>query len=249
MRKKILIPLPQTDFDPTESGVPWKILTANVVDIVFATVHGKKATCDNIMLTGKGLGLFAPILAADPYGKTAYAEMAASQEFKNPIKWSDISHDYFDGLLLPGGHAKGMREYLESRLLQHAVCDFFRASKPIGAICHGVLLAARSYYPTGKSVLFGRKTTALLASQELIAWALTCLWMNDYYRTYKATLEAEVKSNLAASTDFIKGPMPLFRDTPTQLDYGFTVCDNHYLSARWPGDAHRFATEFLALLG
>jgi len=28
-----------------------------------------------------------------------------------------------------------------------------------------------------------------------------------------------------------------------------TVRDGHYLSARWPGDAHRFASEFAAMIG
>jgi hypothetical protein len=30
---------------------------------------------------------------------------------------------------------------------------------------------------------------------------------------------------------------------------GFTVRDGEYLSARWPGDAHRFAAEFAAMIG
>ncbi len=249
MSKKVLIPLPQTGFDPTETGVPWKILTEAGVEVVFATVNGKKATCDNIMLTGKGLGLLAPFLKADKYGQQAYHDMAASTAFKNPLKWSHLKHEDFDGLILPGGHAKGMREYLESEILQQLVVDFFSVEKPVGAICHGVLLVARSHYPNGKSVLHGRKTTALLASQGLIAWALTCLWMKDYYRTYSQRLAAEVKANLAATTDFIKGQMPLRRDNPLRLKKGFTVRDKNYLSARWPGDAHRFATEFLKLLG
>ena len=29
---------------------------------------------------------------------------------------------------------------------------------------------------------------------------------------------------------------------------GFTVRDGNWLSARWPGDAHRFASEFVAML-
>jgi hypothetical protein len=28
-----------------------------------------------------------------------------------------------------------------------------------------------------------------------------------------------------------------------------TVRDGEYLSARWPGDAHRFAAEFAAMIG
>jgi hypothetical protein len=38
------------------------------------------------------------------------------------------------------------------------------------------------------------------------------------------------------------------RDSPEHLEAGFTVRDGAYLSARWPGDAHRFAAEFNGLL-
>jgi hypothetical protein len=38
------------------------------------------------------------------------------------------------------------------------------------------------------------------------------------------------------------------RDTPTNLAPGFALRDGNYVSARWPGDAHRFAHDFGALL-
>lgn len=41
------------------------------------------------------------------------------------------------GLLLPGGHAPGMKQYLGSRLLQRKVAEFWRLERPVGAICHG----------------------------------------------------------------------------------------------------------------
>ncbi len=248
MIKKVLIPLPANDFDPTEAGVPWRILKENGVEVIFATPQGDVARCDSKMLNGNGLGYLAPILSADENGRTAYTQMSQSREFIDPIAWSEIQAHHFDGVLLPGGHAKGMREYLESPILQKVVSDFFLVQKPVGAICHGVVLAARSKSSHEKSVLFGRKTTSLLASQELTAWALTCLWLGDYYRTYAITVEAEVTENLASKADFVKGPIPLLRDSPRHLERGFCVVDQNYLSARWPGDAHAFGNKFLALL-
>jgi putative intracellular protease/amidase len=59
-----------------------------------------------------------------------------------------------------------MRVYLGSGVLQSAVADFFAQAKPVGAICHGVLLAARSSLHPGKSVLFGKKTTALCRARS-----------------------------------------------------------------------------------
>jgi hypothetical protein len=57
------------------------------------------------------------------------------------------------------------------------------------------------------------------------------------------------RSVLARPEDLIRGPLPLRRDSAARLGGGFTVRDGNYLSARWPGDAHRFASEFAAMIG
>jgi protease I len=57
-----------------------------------------------------------------------------------------------------------------------------------------------------------------------------------------------VTAALASPADFVSGPWALRRDAPTRLDAGFTVLDGRDLSARWPGDAHRFAHDDLNLL-
>ena len=174
--------------------------------------------------------------------------MQASKAFQHPIPYREINAGNFDALLLPGGHAPGMKTYLESEILQTRVADFFAGGKPVAAICHGVLLAARSRAASGESVLFGRRTTALTKRMEMNAWLLSCAWLGNYYRTYPKPVETEVGEALAKPQDFIQGPSSIRRDSPANLEAGFTVLDGNYLSARWPGDAHRFATEFAALL-
>jgi len=246
--KTVLMPLPSTDFDPTESAVPWSILSAHGHHVIFATPDGKPGQADPRMVNGNGLGLLAPVLRADANGRAAYARMITSKEFLRPIPYAEIVAANFHGLVLTGGHAQGMKPYLESSILQKAVADFFISKKPVGAICHGVVLAARSKLPSGVSVLHGKKTTALTQQMEMSAWALTCLWLKSYYRTYPQTVQAEVRAALAKPGDFVVGPMNTTRDSPDNLDIGFTVQDGKYLSARWPGDAHRFATEFAAML-
>lgn len=62
------------------------------------------------------------------------------------------------------------------------------------------------------------------------------------------SVEDEVKSLLKSPAQFERGPAPLGRDAPDRLERGFVVRDGNYVSARWPGDAHRFATEFMTLL-
>ena len=44
------------------------------------------------------------------------------------------------------------------------------------------------------------------------------------------------------------GTPALLRDSDRMRRVGFTVRDGHYLSARWPGDAHRFAHELAGML-
>ena len=244
----VLMPLPARDFDPTESGVPWQLLRDRDHRVIFATPDGRAALADPRMLDGKGLGLLKPFLAADNHGRTAYREMSASASFNAPLRYSDIRTNDFDALLLPGGHAPGMREYLESRNLQAVVATMFDANKIVGAVCHGVVLVARSKSASGRSVLHGRKTTALLQRQELLAWNLTRGWLGDYYRTYPQTVQAEVTEALASPEDFIAGPLPVRRDSPKNLRSGFALRDGNYLSARWPGDAHRFAELFATAL-
>jgi protease I len=99
----------------------------------------------------------------------------------------------------------------------------------------------RSFGDVGSRICFARKRTG---------WTIyTHRYLGDYYRTYPTTVEDEVRSALARPEDFIRGPLPLRRDSVARLGVGFTVRDGGYLSARWPGDAHRFAAELAAMIG
>jgi putative intracellular protease/amidase len=128
---------------------------------------------------------------------------------------------------------------------------FFTADKPVAAVCHGVLLLARTVNPdTGFSILRGRKVTALVANtMELPAWAMTAPWLGRYYRTYPQTVEAQVTCALSSPADFLRGRFLAVRDSADQPQRGFVVRDGQLLTARWPGDCHRFAAEWVRLIG
>jgi protease I len=244
---EILVPIPSRDFDPTEAAVPWRALRRHGHRVLFATPDGKPGEADARTLSGNGLGPFARMLRADDAGRAAYAGLSGSAEFQRPLRYEELRADEFDGLLLPGGHAPGMKAYLESPLLQALAAAFFAQGKPVGAICHGVVLAARSRAASGRSVLHGRKTTALTRQLEMAAWHMTMLFVGRHYRTYPVTVEAEVRGALAAPTDFLAGPRPGARDSEEQPN-GFAVVDGNYVSARYPGDVHRFASELLSAI-
>src|SRR4051794_22659602 len=78
---RVLVPLPDRDFDPTEAAVPWHTLTAAGHQVVFATEHGAVAACDPLLIRGVIFGE----LGAKPDPKGFYAAMVASKELRKPI--------------------------------------------------------------------------------------------------------------------------------------------------------------------
>ena len=281
---RVLVLLPARDFDPSEAAVSWRALANAGHTVSFATPGGRPAIADDMMLTGKGLDPWGAIpllrnlpvvgllMRANRDAREAYAEMIVDPNYVAPWRWDAIEPSGFDALLLPGGHrARGMREYLESEILQRHVASFFDEEKPVAAICHGVLLAARSISKhTGRSVLWGYQTTALTWAFENSAWSvarLTRFWDPNYYRTYPEqngqprgfmSVQQEVTRALARPDDFRDVPKTdpnyrrktsgLARDSRDDETPAFVIRDRNYVSARWPGDAHTFAKTFAGML-
>jgi len=281
---RVLMPLPRTDFDPSEAAVSWRILRDAGHEVVFATPDARAAQADPVMVSGVGLDfwsrmpglravkLIGLLLRADRNARTSHSALVDNAAFRAPLSWSGIDARGFDALLLAGGHAQGMREYLESEQLQRVVAEFFDADKPVAAICHGVVLAARSISSRSrKSVLHGRRTTALTWKLEHSAWLLNRYagrwWDRNYYRTYLEqpgepagyrSVQAEVTRALASPGDFLDVPASapdhwrktsgMHRDNDVDARPAFVVRDRNYLSARWPGDVHTFARMFVAML-
>lgn len=188
-------------------------------------------------------------LGADPEPKHFYHQLLAAPAFRSPSSWLDLDVAAFDGLLLAGGHAPGMRQYLGDAALRQHVVQFWALDRPVAAICHGVLVLARSIDPaTGRSVLDGRRTTCLTKWQEGLAYGLTRWKLGRYYRTYDAYVQDEVAAAVGPTGRFERGPFDTKRGTATDDGPAFVVEDGRYVSARWPGDAYLFTRRFLAQL-
>jgi putative intracellular protease/amidase len=282
--KAVLMPIPARDFDPTEVAVTWRLITQAGHHVVFATPSGRPGEADDIMVTGQGLDpwgmvplvrrvtVVGRVLRADRRARAAYEALVDDPAFRAPLHWAEARRSDYDALVLPGGHrARGMRDYLESQEVQRMAVDSFAAGKPVGAVCHGVLVAARAVDPaTDNSVLFGRRTTALTWALESKAWDIarwSRFWDPDYYRTYSEepgqragfmSVQQEVTRALAQPEDFVDVPKgtPDYRrktsgrarDTPSDSRPAWVVRDGSYVSARWPGDAHSFARTFCEVL-
>ena len=225
----VLVPLPDRDFDTTEVSIPWKYLFASGVRVVFATEEGRAAETDPRLLTGVIFGR----LGAGPGAIAAYRQLKEDGSFRHPITYEEIEPDRFDAVLLPGGHAKGMRQYLESTTLREKILAFYRKERIIAAICHGVLVPARTIDPTtGLSILFNHRATAFLKVLEQTSFYLTAWKLGDYYRTYPEYVEDEVTQALGGPEHFIHG---------RSIREPLVVEDGVFMTARWPGDARFFA--------
>jgi len=243
---RVLIMLPDTDFDVTEVAVPWYMLRRRGHEVVFATEHGDMPNADPLLLTGVLCGQ----LGADPLPKLMYFDMERDPAFRKPVTWESVVPDAYDGLLLPGGHAPGMRQYLGSGLVQEKVQDFWQLDRPVGAICHGVLVLARTPAPGSarRSVLHGATVTGLPNFMEMSAYGLTCACRGRYYRTYPETVEDEVRASVGRRGQFLRGPVTFTRGSPWDSAHAYVVEHGKLITARWPGDAYLFARRFLAKL-
>ncbi len=177
----ILMPLPHQDFDPTEVGTTWRILSEAGHHVHFATPDGLVAIADPLMISGEGLDAwgFVPglkkikllglLLRAQGPARQAYAQMQVDSHFIQPMTYEQaMARDLaapFDALVLPGGHAKGMRPYLESTVLQNLVSRFFAPQPPRGtASSRGSCL---SWGATGSPVAPSRyRTLGVVGPQD-----------------------------------------------------------------------------------
>ena len=156
----VLIPIPDRDFDPTEVAVSWQrpyrqrpsgdLCYPKWHDPVWPTTSWSPAAAWT-----SGLHYRCSALSRSSGWRSARQQAKAARAYRGdvgisgvsaiPSAWAQATLDDVDALLLPGGHrARGMRSYIDSGILQALVVDAFARGMVVAAICHGVLLAARS---------------------------------------------------------------------------------------------------------
>ncbi|KAH6608348.1 ThiJ/PfpI family protein [Trichoderma cornu-damae] len=230
----------------SETCGPYTAFKAAGFDVKFATEVGKSARCDMKMLEG----LTQRLLGASSSIVKKYHVMADSDEWKNPLSWSDeqFTLDAFDLVFLPGGHDKAVSQVIDSERVHKLLADFFpKTKKPskkaVGAVCHGVMVLSESKHPDGTSVIRDCATTALPARFEQLAFWGTRLFLGDYYKTYGAgseNVEDSVRKVLASPEQFKSSIVP----SP------FVVEDENfnYVTARFPGDVELLSQKLVKLV-
>src|SRR5437763_9565196 len=109
MAKRVIIPLPDRDFDTTEVSIPWKHCVEAGLDVTFSTETGKMGQTDPRLLTGVIFGQLGPKPNAFP----AYQEPEKIKPFRHPIPYERKDTQENDLLFLLGGLAKGWQQNLE----------------------------------------------------------------------------------------------------------------------------------------
>jgi putative intracellular protease/amidase len=233
---RILLPLPDRDFDTTEAAALWDAATSAGHEVVFATEHGAIPTCDPHLL-GPGWRNPRP---AKPHVVEMYRRMTADPHYFRPLTYDEIDPADFDAVHLPGGHSRGIKQYLDNAQLQRKIATFQSDGKVIGAICHGTLVLARARdQKTGKSLLDGRTVTTLTKPAEKRAFMRTFCRVGRRYRTYWKYTETEVRRALGPHGHLERGDARL---------QPFTVVDGLIVTARYPVDIGEYSTSFLQLL-
>jgi len=222
-------------------------MTMEGFEVVFATENGTAPKADTMLTNPEGFVM--KTLAAEYEARQFYKEMEQSGSFQAPISWGSIRPADYNGLLLAGGHAPGMKQYLESSTLRAKILEFWKLNRPVAAICHGALCLARTKDENGKSVLWNKKTTTLPTYMELLAYNLSRWQYGKLFRTYEITCEEEVKSHLQdGETQFIRGVPTIMKGNAYDDSSAFVCEDENYISARWPGDAYLLGKKFIKLM-
>jgi putative intracellular protease/amidase len=232
----ILMPLPDHDFDPTEAAIPWKACSLQGWKIAISTETGNVPEGDLHRLEGPLPGL----LSASQNAKLAYREMTQDPAYRQPIPYEGIDPSQYEALLLPGGDGLRVRQYLDSSILRSKVLQFCEQHKLIGAICHGLLVLARTLdHRTGRSVLYGHKVTAPPKSLDRFGYLVDRWFLRHGYVMYSSCVADEVRSQLEHPEDMSYGPS-LFKP--------YVVSDGAFITSRWYLDAELFAQSFVDAL-
>jgi putative intracellular protease/amidase len=228
---QILLPLPDKGFCPTEACIPWKECHSHGWQVTISTERGIQPQADRNKLYGPLPGL----VSAGAEAKAAHQLMIQDPSFHHPIPYAEIDPQQYDAILLPGGDALPMAQYLESSLLQGKVLQFWQLAKLVGAICHGVLVLARTIDPaTGHSVIYGRKVAAPPRSLDLLAYRMDSWLVRHGYIMYPQCVADEVRACL-------QKPEDLFTASILRQ---YAVVDGNLVTSRWYLEAGIFATRF-----
>ncbi|TLM77787.1 type 1 glutamine amidotransferase domain-containing protein [Microbulbifer harenosus] len=111
----------------------------------------------------------------DPKSDAPDAQTAATRRFRddpiaqealaNTLTLNEVDSDEFDALFYPGGHGP-LWDLAEDQRSVVIIQGFYRAGKPVGAVCHAPAVFRHTVDEHGEPLVRGRKMTGFSNSEE-----------------------------------------------------------------------------------
>jgi len=166
MAKKVLVCATNYGTWGEELQAPWDALNKAGFDVTLATPLGKKPLP---LAVSVDPGFIDPIInfaVNPPEVCERIKELVASDEWENPVKFSDAKMEDYDAIVLTGGLG-AMIDMCNSWHLHKLILDAYKAEKLIGALCYAVTTLVFLRNPdTGKAIIYGKRITAHPASWD-----------------------------------------------------------------------------------
>lgn len=90
---------------------------------------------------------------------------AAQKELANTVRLSEVRAEDFDTVFYPGGHGP-LWDLAESKDSQALIEAFYRAGKPVAAVCHAPGVFRHIVIGDGKPLVDGKRVTGFSNSEE-----------------------------------------------------------------------------------
>lgn len=90
----------------------------------------------------------------------------AEQYLQNTVKLTDVSHEGYDAIFLPGGHGT-MFDLPDNDKLQELLRHFYEGDKIVAAVCHGPAGLVGATLSDGTPLVAGKRVNAFTDREEL----------------------------------------------------------------------------------
>jgi putative intracellular protease/amidase len=159
MAKKVLILATNYGSWGEELQAPWDIIKKAGHEVTLATPLGKKPLPLAVSVDPDFVDPIINFNVNPPEVCARIKELADSDEWANPVKFSEAKMEDYDAVVLTGGLG-AMIDMCNSWHVHRLIKDAYKSDKLIGALCYAVSALVFCRREDGKSIIYGKRITA-----------------------------------------------------------------------------------------
>ncbi|WP_160153545.1 type 1 glutamine amidotransferase domain-containing protein [Microbulbifer sp. ALW1] len=103
--------------------------------------------------------------AQTPATRRFRTDPVAQEALANTKNLDDVDTDWFDAVFYPGGHGP-LWDLAEDQRSIAIIQGFYRANKPVGAVCHAPAVFRHTVDESGEPLVSGKRVTGFSNSEE-----------------------------------------------------------------------------------